>query len=401
MCIDSFINCNFQIYNYYLAKNLEYMSGIYFHIPFCKQLCNYCDFHKNISLSAKEDMLECLKKELEQRNNYLRNRNISTIYFGGGTPSVYLPQQIQELIDTTAKYFSFADNMEITMEANPDDLTPGYLQELQKTAINRLSMGIQSLHADDLKLMNRRHSDKEAIIAVRNAQKYGFSNISVDLIYGVPGLTMQKWKENLSQIFSLNIQHISAYHLMIEQGTVFAKRVARGKLSEVEEELSIQQFKLLIEKAKENGFEHYEISNFCKKGMHSQHNLAYWQQKAYLGIGPSAHSYNLYEREWNISNNNKYMKAVINGGCFSEKEELSSADKFNDLVLTALRTSFGLNLKQVKLEFGEKIYNHCKKIASKHIKSENIRKENDTLILTDKGVFVSNDVMSDFFWIED
>ncbi len=377
------------------------MSGIYFHIPFCKQLCNYCGFHKSISLSAKNEMLNCLKKELEQRNNYLKNRNLSTIYFGGGTPSVYRPQQIQELIDEASGYFSFARDIEITMEANPDDLTPEYLEDLQKTAVNRLSMGIQSLHTDDLKLMNRRHSGTEAVTAVKNAQKYGFDNISVDLIYGVPGLTMQKWKENLNRVFSLNIQHISAYHLMIEQGTVFAQRAARGKLREVKEELSVQQFKLLIEKAKENGFEHYEISNFCKKGMFSKHNTAYWQQKTYLGIGPSAHSYNLNEREWNISNNKKYMKAIAGGGCCSEKEQLSITDRFNDLVLTALRTAFGLNLKQVKLEFGEKIYNHCQKTAAKHIENKNIRKEDDTIILTDKGVFVSNDVMSDFFWVED
>ncbi len=344
-------------------------------------------------------MLSCLKKELEQRHNYLPDRNISTIYFGGGTPSVYQPEEIQELIDATANYFSFSEDIEITMEANPDDLTSDYLQKLQQTAVNRLSMGIQSLHADDLKLMNRRHSDKEAVTAIKNAQKYGFDNISIDLIYGVPGLTISKWEENLNRIFELSIQHISAYHLMIEPGTVFYQKVARGKLSEVEEELSIQQFKLLIDKAKENGFEHYEVSNFCKKGMYSKHNTAYWQQKPYLGIGPAAHSYNLHEREWNISNNKKYMQGITTRVACSEKEQLSTSDKFNDYVLTALRTKWGLNLKRVEKEFGEKQYAHCLKMAEKHIKNNNIRIENDTLILTDKGVFVSNDIMADFFWV--
>ncbi len=345
-------------------------------------------------------MLLCLKKELVQRANYLTDKNIRTIYFGGGTPSVYRPQQIQELIDIVAKYFTFHHEIEITMEANPDDLSPDYLSDLQQTSVNRLSIGIQSLHADDLKLMNRRHSDTQAIDAVKKAQEYGFDNISIDLIYGVPGLTLSKWEQNLETVFDLDIQHISAYHLMIEKGTIFAQKVARGKLSEVEEEISIKQFQLLIEKAKENGFQHYEISNFCKEGKHSKHNTAYWQQKPYLGIGPSAHSYNLKEREWNISNNKKYMQAINQGDCFSEKEQLSLTDRFNDLILTSLRTAFGLNLLDVKKMFGESLYQHCIKTAHQHIRNNNIRKEGDCLILTDKGVFLSNDIMADFFWIE-
>lgn len=377
------------------------MSGVYFHIPFCKQLCHYCAFHKSISLQAKEEMLECLKKELKYRKDYLGDETISTIYFGGGTPSIYQPNEIESLIDEVAKYFTIESNAEITLEANPDDLTDSYLKALQNTPVNRLSVGIQSFHDEDLILMNRRHTGKEAFDAIRKAQDFGFNNISVDQIYGVPGLSMEKWKENLDLVFKLDIQHISSYHLMFDPNTIFTKKLEKGQLVELDEEQSFEQFKYLIDKVRENGFTHYEISNFSKEGFISKHNSSYWKQEKYLGIGPSAHSFNLKEREWNIANNYKYIKAIKENGQFSEKEDLSFYDRFNDFVLTSLRTYWGMDLEIVRKDFGDQLYNHCVAKSKKYISSNHIRQEENSLILCDEGVFISNDIMSDFFWLED
>jgi len=376
------------------------MSGVYIHIPFCKQLCHYCAFHKSISLQAMDEMLESLKKELEIRKDYLTDKSISTIYFGGGTPSVYPVKQIDSLIETVGKYWNIDTDAEITIEANPDDLQPEYLKNLAASPINRLSVGIQSFHDEDLILMNRRHTGKQAFDAIRRAQDYGFDNISVDQIYGVPGLTMEKWQQNLQQVFDLNIQHISSYHLMYDPNTVFARKLEQGQLQELDEEESFDQFKYLLEKARENGFIHYEISNFCKEGYISRHNSSYWLQQPYLGIGPSAHSYNLNEREWNIANNHKYMRAIQEQQNFSEKEALSFSDRFNDFVLTTLRTYWGMNLEHVKQQFGKAIYQHCLVKTEKYLHSKHMRKDGNAIILTDKGVFVSNDIMSDFFWID-
>ncbi|GAB7089085.1 radical SAM family heme chaperone HemW [Marinifilum fragile] len=346
-------------------------------------------------------MLECFKKELELRKDYLDQKSVSTIYFGGGTPSVYKPEQIQMLIDECSKYWNIDTDVEITLEANPDDLNKKYLKQLRNSSVNRLSVGIQSFHDEDLILMNRRHTGKEAYDTIKRAQDYGFDNISVDQIYGVPGLSMEKWIENLDLVYDLDIQHISSYHLMYDPNTVFSKKLEKGQLVELEEEESFNQFKYLIDSARENGFTHYEISNFCKDGYISKHNSSYWKQKQYLGIGPSAHSYNLKQREWNIAHNYKYMKAVQEGGEFSEKEDLNFFDRFNDLILTSLRTYWGLDLGLVKEQFGDDLYRHCEKKAAKYIQSEHIRKENNALILSDEGVFISNDIMSDFFFIEE
>ena len=377
------------------------MSGIYFHIPFCKQLCHYCAFHKSISLQAKERMLSCLKTELGLRKDYLKGKNIDSIYFGGGTPSVYSPEEIQSLISEVKQHFTVNKKAEITLEANPDDLTDIYLTELKKTSVNRLSIGIQSFHDEDLILMNRRHSGQQAYDAIKRAQTYGFDNISVDQIYGVPGLSVDKWKENLKKVFELDIQHISSYHLMYDPNTVFSHKLKKGIIKEVDEDISLTQYKLLISEAKKHGFTHYEISNFSKSGLESRHNSSYWQQKMYLGLGPSAHSYDINKREWNISDNLKYMKAIEEGGEYSEYEELSFTDRFNDYVLTSLRTMWGLNLDIVKNEFGDLYYKYCKEKADKFIQSKDVRIENGHVILTDKGVFISNDVMSDFFFLEE
>jgi len=350
-------------------------------------------------LQAKDRMLTCLKKELNDRKEYLGGQGIDSIYFGGGTPSVYSPEEIQSLISEVEQHFTINKNAEITLEANPDDLSHDYLKDLKETSVNRLSVGIQSFHDEDLILMNRRHSGQQAYDAIKRAQDYGFDNISVDQIYGVPGLTFEKWEENLKKVFELNIQHISSYHLMYDPNTVFTHKLKKGIIKEVDEDVSLAQYKLLISEAKKHGFLHYEISNFGKKGLESRHNSSYWQQKMYLGLGPSAHSYNLNKREWNISDNLKYMNAIEKGDVYSEYEELCFNDRFNDYVLTSLRTMWGLDLNMVKNEFGEQYHEYCIKKAAKFIESNDVRIENEHIILTDKGVFISNDVMSDFFFI--
>lgn len=377
------------------------MSGLYIHIPYCKQVCHYCAFHKSVSTKDKSIMLECIRKEIFLRKEYLGGDALSTIYFGGGTPSIYSPKEIGDLLSFINTLFDFKDDIEISLECNPDDLNDEYLYNLSLGPVNRLSLGVQSFHDDDLKFMNRRHSGKEAIDAVKLSQKYGFDNISVDLIYGVPGLTVDKWRSNLKTAFDLNIQHISSYHLMYDSKTVFSKKLKKGQIKEIGEEDSLDQFKLLIEKSKENNFIHYEISNFCKEGYISKHNSSYWRQEKYLGVGPSAHSYNLSHREWNISHNKKYIEAISNSQLAIENEFLSPLDKYNDYVLTSLRTHWGLDLEYVKNNFGDKLHDFCIEESEKYLKSNDVRVFNNCIILTDKGVFKSNDIMSDFFYVED
>jgi len=377
------------------------MAGIYLHIPFCKQMCHYCAFHKSISLQAKDDMLDCLLKEMGLRRDYLEKEKVETIYFGGGTPSVYSPEEIERLISYIREHYSVSENAEITMEANPDDLTGAYLKALKNSSVNRLSMGLQSFHDEDLILMNRRHTGQEAIDTVKRVQDHGFDNISVDLIYGVPGLTMEKWEQNLEKVFGLDIQHISSYHLMFDPNTVFSHKLQSGQLKEMDEDQSLKQFQMLISEARRNKFLHYEISNFCLEGKQSRHNTSYWQQKKYLGVGPSAHSYNLKEREWNVSHNYKYIKSIQEGNIASEKEGLSEIDHYNDYILTSLRTMWGLDLNFVRERFGEKYFLFCCDEAKKYLQSQHVRIENGRVILSDKGVFVSNEIMSDFFWVED
>ncbi len=373
------------------------MSGIYFHIPFCKQLCHYCDFHKSLSLRVAPEMLNCLQREIQIRKDYLNENRIESIYFGGGTPSIYRPEEIQILIEECFKHFDFAPNAEISLEANPDDLNTSYLSELAQTAVNRLSIGVQSFHDDDLALMNRRHTGKEAIESIQRSIDFGFQNLSIDLMYGIPGLNLNKWEENLETTYRLDVQHISSYHLMYEPNTIFSKKLKKDLLSELSEKESIQQFRLLIQTAKNQGFKQYEISNFCKEGYHSKHNLAYWKQKQYLGIGPSAHSYNFTEREWNVAHNRKYMDAVKQGRILSEKEKLSDADRCNDLILTSLRTCWGLNLETLKQQFGETVHDICVEKSEKFIQSKHLRKERNSLILTDRGIFISDHIIADFF----
>jgi oxygen-independent coproporphyrinogen-3 oxidase len=375
------------------------MAGVYIHIPFCKTLCHYCNFHRSILTENISVFLYALVREIELRKTYLKDDLIETIYFGGGTPSILDIRGINMLISAIYNNFKVNDNPEVTLEANPDDLSRDYLQGLMENSpVNRLSIGIQSFYDEDLKLMNRRHNSMQAAESVKCAQKTGFTNISIDLIYGLPGLTLDKWISNLKQAFGLNIQHISAYHLTFEPGTLFHRYLSKGRISQPSEDESLKQFESLTSLAQKNRFIHYEISNFAKEGYFSVHNTNYWRQKKYLGIGPSAHSYNLNSRQWNIADNNKYIKGINLNNPFTEKEILDTGTKFNDYLLTSLRTMWGIDLDYIKNSFGSEYSEYIAGKSKKFIYAGNMVKDRNIIKLTVKGMFISDYIISELLF---
>jgi oxygen-independent coproporphyrinogen-3 oxidase len=375
------------------------MAGIYIHIPFCRKRCHYCDFFKSTDLSQKVRLLGGLKKELEIRSPELDSEEIQTIYLGGGTPSVLLLDEQADLLKTIRLNYSVAGNAEITMEANPDDLSQAKLTALREIGYNRLSMGVQSFAESDLKLMNRRHGVMQAVQSVKWARSAGFKNISIDLIYGLPNQTLEEWERNVRIAVELNVEHISAYNLTYHEGTVFYDQLKKGILKELPDELSLQQFELLIRILKEAGFEHYEISNFCKSGLYSQHNSAYWKNKKYLGIGPSAHSFNLTSRRWNVSSIEKYLQGIENDQPFSETEFLTEQDRYNDYIITGLRTIWGITENWIKSEFSEPYFIHFQKIRDKYLNSGHLFLRSETVTLSPEGLFISDRIMEDFMYL--
>lgn len=391
------------------------MSGIYIHIPFCKQACHYCDFHFSTSLKNKESFLSALKKEIALQKNYLSslpvtsktiNHEIQTVYFGGGTPSLLSQKEIIEIFDELNKYFQIDKNAEITLEANPDDLTREKITEIRNTPVNRLSIGIQSFSDTDLKLLNRAHNSTEAIASVQQAQNAGFENISIDLIYGIPTLSNKQWKKNLEITFSLNIPHISAYCLTVEPKTALASFIKKGKIKNIEEEKSVQHFEMLMEEMKKNNFIHYEISNFCKRtsfpagkdlAWASKHNSSYWRDEHYLGIGPSAHSYNGVSRQWNTANNNLYIKSLEKNELCFEKEILAEETRYNEYILTSLRTMWGCDPVLVEKNFGNRFTEHLLKNAQPYISQNYLLKNNTILTLSNSGKFIADKIASDLF----
>ena len=369
------------------------MAGIYIHVPFCKRKCGYCNFYSTTRLELKATYLQALQIELQQRRDYLNGEQVQTIYFGGGTPSLLEPAEIQSVIDTIRHLHSVVDNPEITVEANPDDLTPAYIGQLAQTSVNRLSIGIQSFDDEMLKLMNRRHTAQQAIDAVRNCQQAGFSNISVDLIYGLPRMTADDWRRQLDNVARLNVQHLSAYHLSYEEGTAFGLKLKQHKLEEVSEDDSLEQFEILTNWAKTAGFEHYEISNFAKSGFRSRHNSSYWNRTVYLGIGPAAHSYNRTTRSWNTANTAEYIKGIESGSCVSEEEQLSPSDIFNDYVITALRTSSGIDMDYLEREQPRQMVEYMKHQADSFVADGKLEYSANHLKLTHSGIFVSDEIM--------
>ncbi|NQY09628.1 MAG: radical SAM family heme chaperone HemW [Flavobacteriales bacterium] len=373
------------------------MAGIYLHIPFCKQACNYCDFHFSTTLNRKAELVNAIVKEIEQRKSYLENESISTIYFGGGTPSLLIQSELEKIIETVNKNFAVENDAEITIEVNPDDLNPQKLKDLKAASFNRLSIGVQSFHDADLKFMNRAHTATEAITSIKEAQNAGFSNITMDLIYGVQTLSNHDWGKNLDTFLSLNLPHLSSYCLTIEPQTALASAIKKGKCENISDVKGQEQFEFLMSVLEDNNFIQYEISNFCKEGFESKHNSAYWKNKKYLGIGPSAHSYNGNSRQWNISNNVKYIEGIKNNSLNYQDEILTQNEQFNEYVMTSLRTIWGINLEHVQQHFGESFEQHLNLITSSLITSQNIKKEGSILTLTQKGKLIADGISSELF----
>jgi oxygen-independent coproporphyrinogen-3 oxidase len=350
-------------------------------------------------MKNKDQMIIAMKKELQDRKDFLGNEEIETIYFGGGTPSVLKIDDIVELMDELNKLFAVHPEAEITLEANPDDLDPVYLKELNKTGINRLSIGIQSFYNELLQLLNRRHNAEQAIKSVIEAKEAGFENITIDLIYGIPGLTVQMWEKTLDKSFSLPIKHLSAYHLTYEPKTIITNFRNAGKIKEADEEVSIEQFEMLIEKSGDHQFIHYEISNFAKKGWFSKHNTSYWQGKKYLGIGPSAHSFDGTVRLWNVSDNKAYIENVTSNRIYSGSEILTKQNQFNEYIMTSLRTMWGLDLEYVLKNFGKDYHSDLLEKIDKYIKNDKAFTEKNKIYLTDKGKIISDTIISELFMV--
>ena len=372
------------------------MSGIYIHIPFCKQACYYCDFHFSTSLKKRDLMVAAIIKELEMRNNELKNTTIETIYFGGGTPSLLSVEEITSIISKVKKHYNVSKNPEITLEANPDDLSKDQLKKLAKSPINRLSIGIQSFFEEDLKLMNRAHSAQEAKDCIAQASKY-FNNVSIDLIYGIPGLSNDRWIKNIETALSYNVPHISSYALTVEPKTALEKFIDKGIVANVNDEQAQEQFQLMLDYLQAADFIHYELSNFGREGFFSRNNSAYWQGKSYLGIGPSAHSFNGQQRSWNVRNNSIYINSIQNDILPSEVETLTVTDRYNEYVMTGLRTIWGVSVTKVETEFGKSYKNYLLKQAQKHINEHLLYLDDDKLLVAKKGKFLSDGIAADLF----
>ncbi|MCB6098562.1 radical SAM family heme chaperone HemW [Flavobacterium psychrophilum] len=375
------------------------MAGIYIHIPFCKQACHYCDFHFSTSLKKKDEMVLAIAKEIAMRKNEFKNQTIETIYFGGGTPSLLNISDLIFLINQVYSNYNVSQNTEITIEANPDDLSENRIIELSKTPINRLSIGIQSFFEEDLQLMNRAHNSAEAKKCLEIATQY-FDNISVDLIYGTPGMSNERWLENIKIALDLNIPHISSYALTVEPKTALHKFIKDGMMPQLDDAMAHEQFLILVDTLETNKFIHYELSNFGKENYFSKNNSAYWLGKKYIGVGPSAHSYDGKNRSWNLSNNGRYLKSISENTLPSETETLSKTDKYNEYIMTGLRTIWGVSLNKIESEFGEKYLKYLLKNTQKYLDDTKLILENNILRTTRKGKFFCDGIASDLFYLD-
>ncbi|HTB26646.1 MAG TPA: radical SAM family heme chaperone HemW [Puia sp.] len=374
------------------------MAGIYIHVPFCKQACNYCNFHFSTNPALQNDFTDALLKEIELRRTYLANEPIETIYFGGGTPSLLPLPAIRDILNSIYRNFSISPDPEISLESNPDDMTPYNLKSWRESGINRLSIGVQSFFNDDLIWMNRAHDVQQAIEALENVITAGFENFSLDLIYGLPGLTDEKWNENLGRAISLNPPHISCYALTVEPKTALYKMIQMKKTADVQPEKQARQFLTGIRLLEAAGFEHYEISSFSKPGRRSRHNSSYWHSKKYLGLGPAAHSFDGASRQWNISNNAIYIKSLREGKLNMESENLLPRDLLNEYIMTSLRTMEGLDLQKVSKQFGYEKSLSLENSARKYIESEKIERKKEKLVLTNSGKLFADGIASSLFF---
>jgi oxygen-independent coproporphyrinogen III oxidase len=376
------------------------MAGIYIHIPFCRQACNYCNFHFSTSLHYKNDFVAALLKEIELQaaSNYLQGQAIETIYFGGGTPSLLSIEELQQIMQTLQQQFIIAADAEITLEANPDDVTDEKLAGWKQQGINRLSIGIQSLFEEDLQWMNRAHTAEEAKQVITKARAAGFNSFTVDLIYGTPGLTDEKWLSNINWVLQQNINHLSCYALTVEEKTPLDKLIRQHKKTDVDAEQQSRQFVLLMNELNKAGFEHYEISNFAKPGYRSKHNSSYWKGVHYLGFGPSAHSFNGVSRQWNVANNQQYIHALQQHTTPFEKEELTKAQQLNEYIMTGLRLLEGCDLAYVAEQFGSAAADRLKTEATAFVNSGQVTVLNNHLVLTQQGKLFADSIAADLFF---
>jgi oxygen-independent coproporphyrinogen III oxidase len=370
------------------------MAGLYIHIPFCKQACHYCDFHFSTNQESREQLCGAIAKELNLQTSYLGGEKLETIYFGGGTPSLLSSSELEIIFSSIYKNYSVATDAEITLEANPDDLTKRKLTELKQSGVNRLSIGIQSFQDDVLKFFNRAHDSKESIECIAHAREAGFANLSLDLIYAVPGQDLNQWKKNIEQAMALKPEHISAYSLTIEDKTAFGQWQKKGKIKAVNENESAADLEVLMDMLSQHEYEHYEISNFCKPGFYSKHNSSYWKQRKYLGVGPSAHSYNVESRQFNISNNHLYLKAMAKDDVPFEREFLTREDKINEYIFTTLRTQWGCDLSYLETELG---YHQDKRLLQQLVDQQLLVLQGSVAQLTRKGKLLADQIATDLF----
>lgn len=372
------------------------MSGIYVHVPFCYRKCLYCAFYSVALLSKKSDYLQALQLDIERNKSYLDDNKIDTIYFGGGTPSLLSPDELANIFQYIADNFQVSDHYEWTLEANSEQLTESYLSDLHAIGINRLSIGVQSLDDATLKFLGRRHTAEQALSAVKNAAKVGFGNVSIDLIYGISQRSEGQWKTDLQKALSLPISHLSAYALTKEENTLLWRKISKKELPDLDEELVRNEFFDLLEMSRQAGFEQYEISNFARNGLISRHNYSYWQQIPYLGLGPSAHSFNGHSRKWNVAQLDTYISSLRQGEDPSECEMLTTDNQYNEYVLLKLRTRDGLNLKQIESQFGSSYYHYALR-QMKNVSPNHYRQEGDTIVLTDEGELFADGVAEILF----
>ncbi|WP_353181519.1 radical SAM family heme chaperone HemW [Parapedobacter lycopersici] len=376
------------------------MAGIYFHIPFCKQACHYCDFHFSTSLKYRDEMIDAMQRELNLRKAYLGNEPVETIYFGGGTPSLLAPDEIRRLLGTVTDLFPVSSGAEITLEANPDDLHAGFIAGLRDTPVNRLSVGIQSFFEEDLRWMNRAHGAADAETAIKRLQDAGFDNITADLIYGYPLLTNEKWQRNVAKMLAFNVPHISAYSMTVEPQTALAALIRKGKQRPMDEQQSAVQFEYLMDALDQAGYIQYEISNFAREGRYARHNSNYWRGVSYLGVGPSAHSFDGGTRQWNVSNNVKYLRALQDNKLPGEREFLTSRDRLNEYIMTSLRTVWGLDLRIVETEFGRERRLVLAAALQAFLQSGDILVREEVATLTRSGKLLADHIASELFFTD-
>jgi oxygen-independent coproporphyrinogen-3 oxidase len=380
------------------ANGEQRTAGLYLHIPFCKQACSYCNFHFSTSLSNKDDLLKALHEEINQRSEYLESAELASIYFGGGTPSLLSAQEINSLLETIAALHQVSPDAEITIEANPDDLTSEKISALRDTSVNRLSIGIQSFYEDELKYMNRAHNAKEGIIALERAMQAGFKSLTMDLIYGTPFLTEQRWIESLHKVGDIGIPHLSAYQLTIEPKTALGHQINKGLSPAPNDDATVRQFEMLMDWAEASGYEHYEISNLARHGHRAIHNSNYWKGIPYLGIGPSAHSFNGREREWNIANNTLYIKGIIAGSAREGIETLTDKERYNEYVMTGLRTIDGVQLEKIR-SFGQQYLDHFNTSAKLYLESKQLVLADERVTLTMEGKLFADRIAAELFMV--